>query len=147
MATWNSRSMTKNRFDFCKGLKYDVLAITELWRSAPKFTINGSCQWTHSKPELNSDGSVKFPDDRAAGVGILLSNRAAKICISHGSPCERVTWVRLKGPVVDIVVIATCMSHRARANPSQHDTANSLIELLTTIPHNDCVIVLGDLNV
>ena len=30
-ATWNTRSLTFERFNYCKNLKYDVLAVTELW--------------------------------------------------------------------------------------------------------------------
>ena len=31
IATWNTRSLTFERFNYCKDLKYDVLAVTELW--------------------------------------------------------------------------------------------------------------------
>ena len=31
LPTWNTRSMTKERFECCKGLGYDVLVVTELW--------------------------------------------------------------------------------------------------------------------
>lgn len=33
MATWNTRSMTRERFECCKSLGYDVLAVTEQWRT------------------------------------------------------------------------------------------------------------------
>ena len=49
--------------------------------------------------------NLKFSGDRAAGVGILLSERASTKCLSHGSPCEQITWVRIKGPATNIFVI------------------------------------------
>ena len=75
IATWNARSLTEERFTYCRELGYDILAITELWRTAEKFT-NGTREWTHSKAKLKEDGSAQFPKDKAAGVGILLSKRA-----------------------------------------------------------------------
>ena len=145
MATWNSRSLTQERFQYCKNLQFDVLALTELWRSAEKFA-DVTCQWTFSAAEKDASGNPKFPEDRAAGVGILLSERATRKCIAHGSPCERITWVKLKGPVVDLFCIAVYMPHRMRSHPSQSDTAATLMSLLSKIPKNDCIIVLGDMN-
>ena len=77
MATWNSRSMTKVRFDYCKRMSYDVLAITELWNNAAKFA-NGTVQWTYGQPKENKEGDLVYPDDRAGGTGILLSDRVTK---------------------------------------------------------------------
>ena len=31
IATWNTRSLTYERFDYCNSLQYDILAIAELW--------------------------------------------------------------------------------------------------------------------
>ena len=135
-ATWNSRSMTQERFQYCKSLNYDVLAITELWRSAEKFA-SGTCQWTYSIAGINEKGKSKFPEDRAAGVGILLSTRAMHKYLAHGSPCERITWVRLKGPVADIFIIAIYLPHRMRTNPSQSDTAAALSSLLAKVPNQE----------
>lgn len=102
--------------------------------------------WTHSKPELNQ-GVPKFPDDRAAGTGILLSPIAMKKVISFGSPCERISWVRLKSPVSNLFTASIYLPHSARTNPSTSDTLASLVKLLKTIPKNDCIVILGDLNV
>ena len=33
IATWNTRSLTFERFKYCRSLQYDILAITELWRN------------------------------------------------------------------------------------------------------------------
>ena len=146
IATWNTRSLTFERFNYCKNLGHDILAITELWRNSHKFT-DGTVSFTHSAPKISvNTGLPSFPDDVAAGVGILLSERAQKQYIRHGSPCERLTWVRLKGPVTNLFVIAAYIPHRARIKPCQDDTLNSLVELLKQVPKNDCVVLAGDFN-
>ena len=68
----------------------------ELWRNVHKFT-DGSLMWTHSKAQKDKHDNLKYPDDRAAGVGIgilLLSERVCSkvLSLSHGSPCERIIW-------------------------------------------------------
>ena len=146
IATWNTRSLSFLRFNSCKNLGYDVLAITELWRTAKKYT-DGTVSFIHSEPKINvNTGAPSFPDDVASGVGILLSERAQSKYMSHGSPCERIVWVRLKGPVTNLFIIAVYVPHRARVEPCQNDTLSSLIELLKKVPKNDCIVVLGDLN-
>ena len=145
IATWNSRSMTKVRFDYCKRLNYDVLAVTELWKSAPKFA-NGTTQWTYGMPAMDASGEPRFPDDRAGGVGILLSDRACTKYMSHGSPCSRICWVRLRGPTTNLFVVAVYMPHRARVKPDQDDTIEDLMKLSRQVPTHDCFIVLGDFN-
>ena len=117
MATWNSRSLSFERFQYCKRLGYDVLALTEIWKKAPKFA-DGTVRWTYSAPVINANtGKNIYPNDPAAGVGILLSDRATEKYMAHGSPCERITWVRLKGAVANLFVIAVYMPHRARSEP------------------------------
>jgi hypothetical protein len=64
----------------------------------------------------------------------------------HGSPCKRICWVRLKGVITNLFVIAVYMSHRARVQPAQDDTLATLYKLLKSVPKNDCVVLLGDLN-
>ena len=101
----------------------------------------------HSEPKINKNTvTPSFPDDVTSGVGILLSERAQSKYMCHGSPCERIVWVRLKGPVTNLFIIVTYVPHRARVKPSQNDTLSSLIELLKQVPKNDCIVVLGDLN-
>ena len=77
MTTWNTRNITFEWFQYCKTLKYDILAITELWRNQQKF-LNKSMKFIASEPKLIKTGprkgQVRFPQDRVAGVGILLSN-------------------------------------------------------------------------
>ena len=73
IATYNPRSLTFERFNYLTDQGIDVLVLTECWRTMDRFS-DGTCKWTFSKPELDNKGKPKFPLDRAAGVGILLSS-------------------------------------------------------------------------
>ena len=88
---------------------------------------------------------MRFPKDKAAGVGILLSKRMQKKLMGLGSEGERVCWVRLKGPTCNIFVVAAYMSHRGRTQPRQDDTLNDLQTVLAKVPRGDCICVLGDM--
>ena len=98
---WNTRSLTCERFEYCKSLKYDILALTELWRNQAKYQ-NRSKQFIVSEPKIIKKGPRKgqprFPDDRAAGVAIMFSAAAQKKVLAFGSEGERICWVRLRGP-------------------------------------------------
>ena len=63
MATWNSRSMTQERFAYCKSLKYDVLALTELWRTQQKYQ-NSSKAFIASEPKIIQKGTRKGEQGR-----------------------------------------------------------------------------------
>ena len=95
---------------------------------------------------MKIDGNKKFPHDIAAGVGILLSDRAHSKCITHGPPCERITWVRLKGPVTNLFIIGYYIPHRSRIQSDQQTTLTTLLRLLVQIPPGDCIVLLTDLN-
>ena len=110
MTLWNSRSLTYERFYYYKILNYDVLVLTELWRSDHKF-VDGTIRWTHSKTRLDEDGKSIYPKDSSAGGDILLSDRAQSKYLGHGSSCERITWLQLKDPVTNIFVIAIYVPH------------------------------------
>ena len=107
--TWNCRGLTFQRFRYCQSLGYDVLALTELWRGQHKYETK-STKFTTSSPIIIKKGPRKgqkrFPDDKAAGVGILLSSRARRKLLSFGSEGERVCYVRLEGPVCNLFLIA-----------------------------------------
>ena len=113
MATWNTRSMTNERFAYCNQLGYDVLAVTELWRSQDKFTKRSN-EFTVSKIIRDKHGNYKNTNDPAAGVGILLSQRAQARVMAAGSDNERICWVRLRGPVSNIFIIAVYLPHSQR---------------------------------
>ena len=149
VATWNPRSLTKERFEYCKSLGYDVLALTELWRNQGKFQ-NKTKRFIVSEQILHKDGPKKgeprFPNDRPAGVGILLSPRMTQKVHSFGSHGERICWVRLRGPFCNLYVVAVYLPHRGRVMPSQEDTLADLQKVLADIPPHDCVCLLGDFN-
>ena len=102
MTTWNTRSLTFERIEYCKSLNYDILAITELWRKQSKFQCKDT-SFIAAEPKLIKKGPKKgkrrFPDDRAAGVDTLLSSASQAKVESFGSEGERVCWVRLAGPM------------------------------------------------
>ena len=54
--------------------------------------------------------------------------------------------MRLQGPVCNLFIVITCMSHRGRVCPSQDDTITDLQETLNLVPPDDYMIVLDDLN-
>ena len=149
LATWNTRSLTFERFQFCKNLGYDVLAITELWRNQTKFQMKNK-RFTTSSPKLQTrginKGKPRFPKDKAAGVGILLSTRARKKLLSFGSEGERVCWVRLEGPVCNLFIIAVYLPHRGRVQPNQDDTLRDIETVLAKVPKRDCICMMGDFN-
>ena len=149
MATWNTRSLTFERFKYCENLDYDVLAITETWRKQSKYQSK-STRYTTSTPKIIQKGprkgQARFPGDKAAGVGILLSKRAQQKLLSHGSEGERICWVRLKGPTCNLYIIAVYMPHRGRVQPCQDDTIKDLESVMATAPQCDCICLLGDLN-
>ena len=128
---------------------YDVLAITELWRKQHKFQSK-STSFITSKPihitRGANKGKIRFPEDKAAGVGILLSARAQSKLMSFGTEGERVCWVRLKGPICNTTIIAVYVPHRGRTAPSQDDTLKDLDKALSKVRRGDCICVLGDFN-
>ena len=141
--------MSVERFNYAKSLGYDVLALTELWRNQRKFQT-GRKQFIVSKPKLvktgPNKGKKRFPNDRAAGVGILLSKRMERKVHSFGTEGERIWWVRIKGPVCNLFIIAVYLPHRGRVEPAQEHTLNDLQKLLSNVPTRDCICMLGDFN-
>ena len=70
-----------------------------------------------------------------------------KKVISYGNNgCERLCWVRLRGPSYNVYVICVYMPHRARVKPCQNDVLRQLHAALRKVPKGDCVIVMGDFN-
>ena len=64
LATWNTRSLTFERYNYCLSLNYDVLVITELWRNQQRFQTK-STRFTASSPLIITKGArkgqVRFP--------------------------------------------------------------------------------------
>ena len=103
-----------------------------------------------SEPEIIKDGPEKgqrrFPNDRAAGVYILLSDRMAKKVHSFGSRGEHICYVRLEGPAYNIFIVVVYLPHRAEISPTQDQTLKRLQQLLSEIPARDCICLIGDFN-
>ena len=60
MAAWNTRSLTFERFEYCKSLKIDVMALTELWRTQANFQTKTK-HFTVSEPILKKiPGTDKY---------------------------------------------------------------------------------------
>ena len=89
---------------------------------------------------------VRYPKDKAAGVGTILSPAAEQKVLSFGSFGERVCYVRLEGPVCNLFIVATYLPHRGRTCPNQDDTITDIHEALQQAPAGDCIVLLGDLN-
>ena len=101
----------------------------------------------HLTAKLNEDGAKRFPKDRAAGVGIILSKAAQQKVTAHGSTGERVCYVRIKGPVCNLFIVAAYLPHRGRVSSCQDDTIVGLHEALKKASPKDCIILLvGDFN-
>ena len=102
-SAWNPRSLTKERFEYAVSLGYDILALPELWRRQSEFQTSTK-QFIVSELIIRKKGPKKgqtlYPNDRAAGVGILLSPRMQKKVNSFDSRGERMCWVlgKTKGP-------------------------------------------------
>ena len=111
LVVWNYRSLTFERFKYvfffkyanCESLQYDVLTLTDLWRSYEKF-CDGTLKWIYGNAE-SVNGQPRFPEDHTACVGLFLSERTKRKYISHGTPCERIVWSRLKDPVTNVFVM------------------------------------------
>ena len=57
--------MTIERFDYCKRMGYDVLAVSELWRTQEKFTSR-SYEFTTSATVKGKHGNLVNENDPAA---------------------------------------------------------------------------------
>ena len=86
--------MTVERFVYYKSLQYDVLAVTELWRTQEKFQTSDKAFIVGQAQIDEETEEARFPKDRAAGVGILLSQTTQQKVLSFDSVSERVCYVR-----------------------------------------------------
>ena len=114
-----------------------MLVITELWRTQNKHQKT-SKEFIASESIIIKKGPRKgqkrFPNDRAAGVGIMLSPRIQAKVHSFGPEGEWVYWVRLKGPVCDLLLWRSIcrtevVSHRTKTKLSKTFVKFSLTSL------------------
>ena len=101
---------------------------------------------TKLNKKVSRKGKKRYPDDKAAGVSILLSDRMVAKVMSFGSKGERVCWVRLYDPVCNLFIIVVYLPHRGRMCPSQDDTLVDVQTVLAKVSDRDCVYMLGDFN-
>ena len=102
IGTWNCWSLSSERYHYCKGLKYDILGLTELHNEQAKEQYKHKT-WIHSAPAaVDAHGKCSDP---AAGVAIMLSPRMAEKILDTGHVGTRIAWVRLKGPVCNLFYI------------------------------------------
>ena len=140
---WNCWSYSNERHAYCKSLKYDILALTELRNKQNNPNFNSKF-WIPSAQAETKQGKCTDP---AAGVAILLSKRLSRHIERSGHVGTRIAWVRLCGPVCPIFFIVVYVPHKYRATPKASDTLYELNELLKTVPKNDSrLIVCGDFN-
>ena len=141
-STLNVRSLGCKRADadfyysYCESLGHDATCLTETWNSQRNFE-----SWNCVTSEENNSGK-----DRAAGVCLLLSNRFASLQLSRGNIGTRGCWVRIQGPVCNLLIIGVYL-------PPQYSKTcaigimQGLKRVLNARSPHDCVILLGDFNV
>ena len=141
---WNCWSLSNERYDYCKGLQYDILGLTELHNTQARKQYQGR-RWVCSAPAAEDENGKC--NDPAAGVAIMLSDRMADKVLDEGHVGTRIAWVKIKGPVCNIFYIVTYIPHKGRTEkPLASDTIGQLRKLLRTIRKTDCVILAGDFN-
>ena len=140
---WNPWSYSTERHEHRKSLDYDIMDLTELHNNQhkPQFADK---HWICSDVTKEEDDKSTDP---TAGVAILLSRRMANNILSKGHVGTRIVWVRLKGPVCNMLVVVVYVSHKGRtAKPTAADTIMALNKVLKTVPKQDYIIMGGDLN-
>ena len=140
--------MSRERYEFCKTLNYDVLALTELHNLQhnlkpapdPKLWIPSATAGVHKSGPKKG----KYTDP-AAGVAIMISPRMKQHYRDSGHVGTRIAWF-LAGPVCNIFFVAVYVPHKFRTVPNSLDIIEKIDALLATVPKNDCIIVAGDFN-
>ena len=144
IGTWNCWSLSNERYSYCKELNYDILGLTELHNTQAKEQFQGKT-WIHS--EIAKTDAQGRCNDPAAGVAIMLSAKMANKVIGSGYVGTRIAWVRIKGPVCNLMYVVTYVPHKGRTEaPKAEDTIQQLAQLLRTARKSECVIIAGDLN-
>ena len=146
ITTWNCYSLSRERYDYCKKLHYDVLALTELHNLQNK--IPDSKLWITSEvaEKFKSGPKQGKCSDPATGVAIMLSPRMSQHFKDAGNVGTRIAWVRLAGPVCNIFIVTVYIPHKYRTEPSAQDTLAQLDALLVTVNKKDWIIITGDFN-
>ena len=123
-ACWNCWSYSNERHAFCKGLKCDVHALTELHNKQNNANFSSDL-WVPSVQAAEDEQGKSL--DPAAGVTILLSKRMRNYVDKSGHVDTRIAWVRIRGPVCPIFFITVYTPHRFRTKTptTQHTRRES----------------------
>ena len=136
VATWNPCGMSEERYDYIRSMGYDVVGLSEL-------------HGQHTKWESSTFicGGAVLDSDPAAGVAIMLSQRASDAVLAFGAVGSRLVWVRLAGLYHNILIVCCYIPHAGRTQPSLDEGMQLLDDTITDLAKNgDCVIVVGDFN-
>ena len=143
-ACWNCWSYSNERHAFCKSLKYDILALTELHNKQNNPNFSSELWVSTTQTAVDEQGKSTDP---AAGVVILLSRRMRTHVDKSGHVGTRIVWVRIRGPVCPTFFITVYMSHKFHTStPTTQDTLAQLQALIKTVPQGDCLVICGDFN-
>ena len=112
----------------------DILGITEMHSTNNNDDLSGNL--------LRTQGD---PNDPAAGVGLLLSNRAKDALIFTNVISPRIIMARFKASRADLTVICVYIPHQGRAG-RQKPIYEDLNKIIATVSIHDCLVVLGDFN-
>ena len=126
---WNA-AIAKNCQDNFNNV--DILGISEMHLKDPNAILTGNL--------LKSGGD---PNDRAAGVGLLLSARAQKALTFANAISPRILMARFKADRADLTVIVVYIPHQGK---DQVPTYTELEQVISTVSKHDCLVVLGDFN-
>ena len=140
-ALWNCAGLSQERLSYIKHDKTaDVTALVELHGDHAK--------WIAGDRRVNGCAAPQ-KSDPAAGVALVLSDRAANCILSQGcSESGRIVWVRLAGAMQNTFVVGAYIPHKSRKEPPfQADTMCELDQIIATCKcSGDTVVVMADFN-
>ena len=112
----------------------DILCFPEMHLKPEDVSVNGP--WLLSGGDLN---------DKAAGVGMLLSERAQKALFFVNPITPRILLTRFHGEFSDFTVIVTYIPPQSRL-VDQKKVYDDLHVVASRISKHDCKVIVGDLN-
>ena len=128
---WNARGWNDLSY---RDPSLDILGITEMHTENSNDDLSGNL--------LRTQGD---PNDPAAGVGLLLSNRAKDALIFTNVISPRIIMARFKASKADLTVICVYISHQGRSG-GQNSVYEDLNKIIATVSIHDCLVILGDFN-
>ncbi|XP_056001665.1 uncharacterized protein LOC130048676 [Ostrea edulis] len=148
----------KSQLLSCKGkLRVTLLQtgkLKELYDNAERYHLDivGVQEVRWSGKDKNRHDSWTFiysgRDDQKheAGVGVLLSKRAADAVNSTDCISERLLKIRFKAGVTNLTVIVGYAPTEVANTPEKHEFYEQLNNILGNIPRHDMCLLIGDFN-